>query len=268
MSGTEDDTRTIADFGAQWTRYRDSPGYYGSTELLRDVLEPLVGLEAVRGARVGEVGSGTGRIVHMLLECGAAHVVAVEPSEAMDVLRESTREHADRISYVHGPGTELPADLTLDLIMSIGVLHHVVDPDPIVRRMHEALRPGGRAFVWLYGREGNELYLSVVLPLRRITRNLPDPVLAALCHGLNVMLSLYLLWCRVLPAPMRGYMLGHVRKLDRRTRFLTIFDQLNPRYARYYRREEALDLLRRSGFRDVRSHHRHGYSWSVVGTKQ
>ena len=30
-------TRTIQDFGEQWTAFRDNPAYYGSTELLADL---------------------------------------------------------------------------------------------------------------------------------------------------------------------------------------------------------------------------------------
>lgn len=45
-----------------------------------------------------------------------------------------------------------------------------------------------------------------------------------------------------------------------------IYDQLNPAYAKYYRRDEARALLEDAGFQDVRLHHRHGYSWTVLGT--
>lgn len=50
-------------------------------------------------------------------------------------------------------------------------------------------------------------------------------------------------------------------------RRLVIYDQLNPAYAKYYTRAEAYELLRQAGFDDVRLHHRHGYSWTAVGTR-
>lgn len=50
-------------------------------------------------------------------------------------------------------------------------------------------------------------------------------------------------------------------------RRLVIVDQINPRWAKFYKREEAEALLRDAGFKDVRLHHRHGYSWTVCGTK-
>jgi hypothetical protein len=33
---------TIKDFGDQWTTYTDNSGYYGSLELLYDILQPFV----------------------------------------------------------------------------------------------------------------------------------------------------------------------------------------------------------------------------------
>jgi len=50
-------------------------------------------------------------------------------------------------------------------------------------------------------------------------------------------------------------------------RRVVIYDQLNPAYAKYYTREEARDVLERNGFSEVHLHHRHGYSWTMVGTK-
>src|SRR5918911_4893027 len=152
-------TRTIQDFGEQWTAFRDNPAYYGSTDLLADLCGPLLSLDDVEGARAADIGSGTGRIVNMLLDAGAAHVHAVEPSAAMRVLQENTAERRDRITYVEGPGEALPAGLDLDLVVAMGVLHHIPDPRPVVEAIHRALKPGGRCLVWIYGREGNEPYL-------------------------------------------------------------------------------------------------------------
>ena len=70
------DERTIRDFGDQWIHYAGNEGYYGSIELLRDMLGPLLSLDQLRGARIADIGSGTGRIVRMLLEAGARTVVA------------------------------------------------------------------------------------------------------------------------------------------------------------------------------------------------
>jgi hypothetical protein len=137
----------------------------------------------------------------------------------------------------------------------------------VVAAAFRALRPGGKMLIWVYGREGNEAYLLWAQPLRLITRRLPDAMLGVFCQFLNLLLGFYLLLCRWLPLPMRRYMLGHIAKLSRKDRYLTIFDQLNPAEARYYRETEARALLARAGFTDIRNFRRHGYSWTVIGTK-
>jgi SAM-dependent methyltransferase len=203
----------------------------------------------------------------MLLDAGAAHVVAVEPSDAFDVLLRNTAERKDRITYVRATGDQLPANLDLDLVTCIGVLHHIEHPGPVLDSVLRALRPGGVFIAWIYAREGNELYLRFALPLRALTRLLPDSVLHAISHPLTWLLAAYVGLCRFLPLPMRAYMrnvLGHYGYYALR---LTVFDQLNPAYAKYYSGQEAGRLLGDHGFVDVRMHHRHGYSWTLTGRK-
>jgi SAM-dependent methyltransferase len=259
--------QTIADFGQQWTAYRDNTGYYGSLELLRDMFGPLLSPEQIAGRRVLDIGSGTGRIVGMLIAAGAAHVTAVEPSSAFDVLRENLRAEADRVTFLRRAGDAVPPGLDADFAFSIGVLHHIPDPDAVVRAAFRALRPGGKMGIWLYGREGNGLYLAVLTPLRAVTKRMPHAALVALVRLLDLPLVAYVALCRRLPLPLGGYMREVVGRLDPAKRRLTVYDQLNPAYAKYYTRDEAIRLVTGAGFQDVAVYHRHGYSWSVVGTK-
>lgn len=260
-------SKTISDFGEQWVNYRDSPGYYGSVGLLADLFGPLLSLDAVRGMQVAEIGSGTGRIVNMLLDADATHVVAIEPSAAFSVLQTNTSNRSSQVTYLNVRGESLPSNLNLDLVVSIGVLHHIPEPEPVVEAAFRALRPGGYMLVWLYGREGNELYLKFANPIRALTKRIPHFFLGALCSILNVALDLYIFGCRFIPLPMRSYMKNVLARFPRSVRRLTIYDQLNPAYAKYYSRSEAESLLKRSGFSSVSSWHRHGYSWSVIGQK-
>src|SRR5262249_25407525 len=143
----------------------------------------------------------------------------------------------------------------------------IPDPLPTLRAAYSALRPGGKCCIWLYGREGNELYLAVVRPLRFMTIRLPDAALRGLSAFLNFGADVYILGCRYLPLPLRAYVREVFGKLERRRRYEVIFDQLNPAYAKYYRKEEAQLLFERAGFVDIDVHHRHGYSWTVVGRR-
>lgn len=74
MTPQETIARTIKDFGDQWVRYTANDGYYGSSKLFADIVEPLMDPSEVADKQVAEIGSGTGRIVRMLIANGCAHV--------------------------------------------------------------------------------------------------------------------------------------------------------------------------------------------------
>jgi len=77
----------------------------------------------------------------------------------------------------------------------------------------------------------------------------------------------YIALCRSLPLPMQDYMRNVVGRMAPDKRRLIIFDQLNPGYSKYYSRAEAEALFAAAGFSNIQLYQRHGYSWSVIGTK-
>lgn len=257
--------QVVADFGRQHVHYPDNDGYFGSSEFFRDTVEPLMTEADFRGAHVAEIGAGSGRIVQMLLAAGTAKVFALEPGDGVELIRKNY--HNDpRVECVRATGEFLP-DRQFDIVLSIGVLHHIPDPIPAVRAAYRALRPGGRMLVWLYGWEGNELYLAFILPLRRITRRLPHRVNVGLAWLLQFPLAAYIGLSRILPVPMHRYMVEVTGKLTADKRRHQIYDQLNPEWAKYYRRDEVERLMRDAGFSNIQVHHRHGYSWTATGVK-
>ena len=259
--------KTIADFGEQWTEYPDSDGFFGSVELFNDIFHPLLSARDVAGRRVAEIGAGIGRFVNILAASGAAHVVALEPSAAFRILQDSTRAHADRIEYLNVTGDRLPPSHDLDYVFIIGVLHHIPEPGPVVAASFRALTSGGKLAVWLYGREGHSLYLLLVRTLWTLTRRLPHRMLEWLVGAMYPFFWCYMTACRWLPLPLAAYMRRVMLPLTPAKRRVVIYDQLNPAYAKYYTRQEAHDALARHGFIDIQLHHRHGYSWTVVGTR-
>ena len=259
--------QTINDFGEQWVNYRNNPGHYGSSKLLLNIFGPLLKQKDVENSIVVEVGSGTGRIVNMLLDVGVAHVYAVEPSEAFGVLKDNTKSRQKQITYMRIPGEALSSNLELDFAFSIGVIHHIPDPLPTLNAMYNALRPGGKILVWVYGREGNETYLKIIEPIRAVTKKIPHWLLIFICSIFFVFLELYIFLCRFLPLPMHDYMKNVLGNFPHSVRHMTIYDQLNPSYAKYYTKDEALSLLAQANFHHIGIFHRHGYSWTLIGTK-
>ncbi|MEH2499500.1 SAM-dependent methyltransferase [Bradyrhizobium sp. AZCC 1678] len=261
--------QTISDFGDQWQRYTDNEGYYGDVGVLEGTLRPLLKLDDLRGKRIAEIGSGTGRIVSMLLQAGAKEVTAIEPSAAFEVLKRNLVQHADRVVFLNKAGHEIPTDGQYDFVVSIGVIHHIPDPRPVIAASLRALAPGGRIIVWLYGKEGSGLIVSGIRALRALTTRLPHFFVAAIAHFLLLALDVYIVACRLLPGlPLGDYIRNVLGRFSRSKRYLVVYDQLRPAYAKYYSEAEARGLLESNGFADVQLHFRHGYSWTVVGTRR
>ena len=259
---------TIQDFGEQWVHYDNLDNeYYGEQELFEDILKPFLEKSDIKDKKVADIGSGSGRIVNMLMAAEPGQVFAVEPSDAMTVLKRNTEKFSDKITYLKVPGDELPENLDLDYVFSIGVIHHIPKPLDTLKAVRNSLKPNGKFIFWVYGHEGNELYLLVFGALRFITSKLPKPLLLAVTWAIFPFLWLYIKLCYVLPLPMRKYMKNVLSKINNKQLILNIYDQLNPAYAKYYKKQEVIDLLESAGFEDIETIHRHGYSWTAAGSR-
>ena len=121
--------------------------------------------------------------------------------------------------------------------------------------------------MWVYGKEGNSLYLFIFNNLRKITKLLPDKILNIISIFLNLNLSMYIFLCKFLNLPMRGYINNVIKKCSFQKRTYIIFDQLNPSYSKYYTKKEVADLLKKAGFSKVEIFNRYNYSWTAIAEK-
>jgi len=255
---------TVDDFSEQWRAYHPTDGYFASSALLEDVVGMAVPLASLAGTTVAEIGCGYGRFVREFA-AHAARVIGVEPGDGIDTARALCADVAN-VELVRADVYALPSLPPLDYVFCIGVLHHLPDPLGALRQMRTLLKPGGRIVLWVYGREGNELYLAVFVPLRRVTSRLPHAVLHVVSTMLAALLRVYIAAARVLPLPLRAYMRKVLAPLDFEALRTNVYDQLNPKIAHYWTRDEVRRLMEEAGFADVRLYHRHGYSWTATGT--
>ncbi len=259
--------QTIADFSEQWRRFPTNEDYFSSLEFFQDSLGSLIDVGDFDGKVVADLGSGTGRFTKLLCLAGARHVFSIEPADSMDIVRANTREFGARITYLNTAGDSIELREQLDFAISMGVISYIPDPRATFAAVWRALKPGGRFAVCLMAREGNEAYLRIFGPIRRVTVQLPDRLLLWLCKVLLVMTDAFGLACRYLRLPLRSYMTEVFGKLSREKRTLIIYDQLNPSFARYYSGAELETAFTSTGFEDVQIEHRHGYSWVASGLR-
>lgn len=259
--------KTITDFGEQWVHFTLNSGYYGSQDVLRDILGPFYDSKLFTNKVIGDIGAGTGRITNLLVQENAKQVIAIEPSISYDVLLKNTQQFKEKILYLNVPGDEIPESISCDIILSIGVIHHIPEPLLVLKKAHSVLKDRGLLIIWVYGAEGNELYLLFSKLLRKLTIKLPHKMLLLISKLLLYPLKFYCWLCKYLNLSMNNYMLNHISKLNNDSLLITIYDQLNPTYAKYYTKDDAVNLLKFCGFKNIEIFHRYGYSYTVKGEK-
>jgi SAM-dependent methyltransferase len=110
-----------------------------------DDLEVELAVPHARGARVLEVGAGTGLILRRLAAV-AEDAVGVDLSLGM-----ASKARQRGLGVLLATATELPfRDDTFDLVCCFKVLAHVPDVEGALREMARVTRPGGRVLAELY----------------------------------------------------------------------------------------------------------------------
>src|SRR5205085_3899476 len=136
------------------------------------------------GKRILDAGCGTGRHSYYAAKYGA-EVWAMDLGPAIEVASRNTvgmNVKTVQADLYHPPFEPE----SFDMVYSIGVLHHLPDPEGAFRNLVRFVKPGGYVQVYLYWKPQGQLIkrwlLGAVNLLRKITTRTPHPVLHALCY--------------------------------------------------------------------------------------
>ena len=98
------------------------------------------------GARVLDLGCGTGRFSQALAVYFDAEVIGVDPSIKM-LERAREKQNGARVRYVEGKAEAIPVEsASIDLIFMSMSFHHFADQRAAARECRRALRHGGSVF--------------------------------------------------------------------------------------------------------------------------
>lgn len=145
-------------YGALWDQFEINVYIEEAARILRERFAATGFLDSISpDSTLLDAGCGSGRYAMALARLTGARVIGVD-------LGATSLEHARRIAadanianieFRAGNVLDLPfADGSIDCVFSNGVLHHTGDTVRGLREMHRVLRPGGRAFLYLYGSGG------------------------------------------------------------------------------------------------------------------
>jgi SAM-dependent methyltransferase len=246
-------------FGYEWERYNEIIPEH-ETQFIRWVA-PLQAADFA-GKTILDVGCGNGRNLNWPLRYGAARAVGIDVDDRTLEAARKNLSSFPQADIRRCSAYDLTDENLYDIAFSIGVIHHLERPQEAVNNMARAAKHGGKVLLWVYGYEGNELLVPLVNTFRKILVPLPPVVSNALSYILTAPLWL---WLKIVPQSkpywklLSGFSFTHVRGI--------VLDQLLPKVANYWKREEAMKLLQDAGLTDVIATRVNGMSWTVIGTK-
>lgn len=266
---------SVDHFGASWSSHEYLAPYQEQQFL--DWLAPLKEND-FKGKTALEAGCGKGRHTFLMAGYGTRNLFSVDLSDAVAIAARYTRAFPS-VHCVRGDLMKIPlSTASMDIVVCLGVLHHLKDPETGLRELWRVLKPGGTLCLWVYAREGNGWIVHFVDPIRKgITSRLPTKILRPLLLPLT--LTLYIL-LKVFygPATKKGKnpagwlpyssYLGYISKFPFREIEHIVLDHLCPPIAFYLSRdslEKWFTALKPESI-EFRWHNRN--SWNIVAKRK
>jgi SAM-dependent methyltransferase len=260
---------TIEAFSEQWFQAGNYSLTYGQdAQYFDSYLHPLRPDE-IENLVVLDAGCGNGRLIEYCLNFSPKLIVGLDYSQSVEIAFERTRKFSN-VLIVQGSILAPPLKhISFNKIYSLGVIHHLEVPEKGLRQLGKLLNANGKMHVWIYSREGNELYLAVIKPLRWLAKRISCVSLWSLSRLLAILSWPYLFVCfyvknKLLKTllPMKEY-LSFIFELGFEVYVLVIHDQLAPSIVFHPSKKDVLDWAKHSGLLIFHMDMRTSNSWRI-----
>ncbi len=271
------DATTAQAFAGSWLNCFSATPYTRGQYL--DWIAPLQPAD-LSGRRVVELGCGNGGLLRFTAEYAeSGGVWGVDLGDSVQAAKANleaagfpnvTVRQRDLIEFSHEQAGRF------DVVLCIGVLHHMKNPRAGFEAVLRAVASGGRFHCWVYGHEGNGLVRWLVEPLRRVACRLPW-WLNKWGVAFPLAIPFFAVSHAVGALPRGGWtdripLADYFRWIGQREfafHHHVAFDQLVTPQTRYLKRSEIEEWLAEAGVavRDTYVLARNGNSWKFGGTK-
>lgn len=181
--------KTAESFAYEWNNiYKESD--FEKRNFLH-FIGPHIEENDIRNKVTLDIGCGSGRFTKHAISCGAKVAIGSDLGESVEFAFRLTKD-LENACIVQADIYNMPFENQFDLAYSIGVLHHLPEPQKGFASLPKVLRKGGMFAIWVYNRRNNKRAIYFYEPMRDIFKNLPRPILyklsylpASLAEGLN-----------------------------------------------------------------------------------
>jgi glycosyltransferase involved in cell wall biosynthesis/SAM-dependent methyltransferase/uncharacterized protein YbaR (Trm112 family) len=190
----EKQVKTALSFGYEWQRF---PEMYAQWEKnFRDYMQPH-DPSFFKGKKVLDAGCGNGRFAYYAAKYGA-EVWAIDLGPAIEVAQLNTQGAGD-IHVVQADLHNPPfARESFDFIYSLGVLHHLPNPEEAFQNLLRYLKPGGSIQIYLYWQPEQKpikaALLNFVSLVRKLTTKMPHSAVYMLAYPSAVAAYVLFVW--------------------------------------------------------------------------
>ena len=271
------DPKVIDSFSAEWSIF---PQKRLSKAMKEKIFGDYFGIfpwEKLSSESVGaDIGCGTGRWASMVAP-RVGSVVCVDPSrKALDLARSNLRSHKN-VDFLLASANMLPfEDKSLDFAYSLGVLHHLPNPEAALTAISDKLKPGAPFLMYLYYAFDNRpawyrRLWRVSDAFRRVISRFPvqpkyisSQVMAILVYWPLARLASFLDKRKMLPS---SWPLSYYRDKEFYVIRTDALDRFGTPLEKRFTRKQIAAMMDRAGFVDVKFSETAPH-WIVVGTKK
>ncbi len=247
-------------FGYEWAEYHELSAAY--EEQFRRWL-PFYAPEDWRGKAFLDTGCGMGRNSYWPLSYGARSGKGIDVDDRSLAAARRTLQPFDNVAVEKCSAYDISDRDAFDIVFSIGVIHHLEWPEKALAAMTKAARPGGDVAIWVYGRENNGWLLWCLDPARKI---LFSKLPISCVHALST-IPTAILWIALRLGLNRLSYFRLIRTFSFRHLKSIVFDQMLPRIANYWTKDEVRALMQNAGLEDVELAWVNEMSWAARGRK-
>ena len=253
------DDKVISDFGSEWNRFKfldfEEKGLKEQFANYSSVLD-FSEFDS-KDSIAADFGAGSGRWSYFLLP-HFKNVYLLEPSqEAYLVCKEKYTKYSKAIILNESIEKNSILDNSLDLAMSLGVMHHMPDTQKAIKQVARKLKVGGRLFCYLYYKTDDKpIFYKMLFLGSDLARKFISKLPFSIKLFLSGVIALFVYWplakitklFRKLNFDTSNFPLHHYAELSFTFMYNDALDRFGTKLEKRFSKEEIVTMLEKCDF--------------------